>query len=118
MYYYHCTVGTETAMGRVTTLRVGATYITVTWPKPKYSPVSVRVDYQYSLFGEKQPYFTNRTYVPAHCNRMDFTRIKPGSVVKVTFAVLYNPSALDRGVNYIFETLRLRKAYGYSLYST
>ena len=43
--------------------------------------------------------------------------MKPGSVCKITFAVFYNPSEFDRGVDYFFETLQISKAYVYTLYS-
>ena len=117
MYYYCCTVGTETAVGSVTLLRAETTYISITWTQPDYSPLGVRLDYQYSLFCETQPYFTTQIYAPLHYKGMNFTRMKPGSVCKATFAVIYNPSEFDRGVDYLFETLQLRKAYVDTLYS-
>ena len=113
MQYYYCTVGTETAVGPVTILRAETTYITVTWTKPKYSPVRIRVDYQYSLLCEEEPYFRKQAYLPLHDDEMTFTGMKPSSVCKLNFAVFYNPSELDQGVNYLFETLQSSKAYVY-----
>ena len=102
------TVGTETTVGPLSVVNVGRTYITVNWARPKYSPVKVRMDYQYSLACEEQPYFRQRAYVPfIHYGEMKLTGMKPGSVCKVNFAVFYNPSELDRGVNYLFEGLQI-----------
>ena len=111
MQYYYCTVGTETAVGPMTVENVGPTYISVTWTPPKYSPVKIRVNYQYSFVCEEQPYFTQQAYLPYHHVGMKLTGMKPGSVCKVTFAVFYNPSELDRGVDHLFETLQISKAY-------
>ena len=97
----------------MTIVNVGTTYIRVTWTRPKYSPLKIRVDYQYSLWCEEQPYFRNRAYLSFDYNEMNFTGLQPGSVCKITFAVFYNPSEFDRGVNYLFETLQSRKAFIY-----
>ena len=111
MYYFYCTVGTETAAGPVIIVKVETTYITVYWTKPKYSPIEIKVVIQKSLLCERQPYSLQTMYVPAHCEgEMNFTRMKPGSVCKVTYVVIYNPSESDRGVDYFFETLPLSKA--------
>ena len=111
MQHYYCTVGTETAVGPVTILRAGTTYIRVKWPQPKYSPVKIRVDYQYSLFCEEEPYFRERVNVPLHDDEMNFTGMEPGSDCRLNFAVFYNPLELDRGVNYLLKTLQSSKAY-------
>ena len=94
-------------------VKVGTTYITVSWTRPKYSPLKIRLDYQYSLWCEDQPYFRNRVYLPAHCDGMNFTEMEPGSACKVTFAVVYNPSEFGRGVTYLFQALQSSKAYLY-----
>ena len=118
MYYFYCTVGTETAAGPVTTVKVETTYIAVNWTQPKYSPVNIKVVIQKSLLCERQPYSIQRLYVPPTCNELNFTRMKPGSVCKVTYVVIYNPSESDRGVNYFLETLSLSKSYVYNLHTT
>ena len=113
MQHYYCTVGTETAVGPVTILNAGTTYISVTWTQPEYSPVQIRLDYQYFLLCGEHPYFTKRVYIPFDDDGKIFTGMKPGSVCKLNFAVFYNPSEVDRGVNYLFETLQTGKAYAY-----
>ena len=97
----------------MTVVNLGPTYITVTWTRPKYSPVEIKVNYQYSFLCEEQPYFSQQTYLPPHYNGMKLKGMKPGSVCSVTFAVIYNPSERDRGVNYLFETSKISKAYIY-----
>ena len=109
--YYYSTIGTETAAGPVIAVKVETTYITVNWTKPKYNPIKIKLDYEQSLLCEEKPYFTRLYYLPPDCNGMNFTMMKPGSACKITtFAVLYNPSELDRGLSYTFETLPSRKA--------
>ena len=108
--HYYCT-GTETAAGPVTIVNAETTYIRVNWTRPKYSPVKIRMDYQYALLCEQHPYFTKRLYVPVYENQKVFAGMEPGSVCKLNFAVFYNPSEVDRGVNYLFETLQTSKAY-------
>ena len=97
----------------MTIVEVETTYISVNWTRPKYSPVKIRVEYQYSLWCEQRPYFTKRVYLPLDHDRMKFTGMVPGSVCKIMFAVFYNPSQFDRGVNYLFETLQSSKAFVY-----
>ena len=79
----------------------------------KVQSVSTRVDYQYSLLCERQPYFKTQIYAPLQHNAINFTEMKPGSLQKFNFAVFYNPSEFDRGVNFLLETLQLSKAYEY-----
>ena len=90
-------------------MNVGPTYITVTWTRPKYSPVLIGVNYQYFLGCEDQSYYSRQTYLLPDHNEMKLTGMKPGSICKVNFAVFYNPSELDRGVNYLFEALQISK---------
>ena len=96
-------------MGPVTLWKLDTTSFGIEWPSPKYSPVSIRVDCQCSLLCENQPYTKQQPHVPLHKNKIYFTELKPGSVCKVNFAVFYNPSEFDRGVDYTFETLSASK---------
>ena len=99
------------AMGPVTAVDVGATYITVKWTKPKYRPEKIKLAYEQTLFCETRPYFRRLSYLPPDCTGMKFTMMKPASICKITtFAVIYNPSELDRGFSYIFQTLESSKA--------
>ena len=95
----------------MTIVNVGTSYISVNWTLPKYSPVKIRVDYQYFFSCEEQPYDRNQVDIPFYYLGINFTGLEPGSVCKVTFAVFYNPSEFDRGVNYSFETFQSGKAY-------
>ena len=118
MYYFYCTVGTETAAGPVTAVKVETTYITVNWPQPKYSPVKIEAVIQQSLLCKRRPDYTQQVCVSPDCLGLNFTNMKPGSVCKVNYAVIYNPSESDRGVDYSFETLSSSKAYVYLLRNT
>ena len=115
MYCFYCTVGTETGAGPLTLVKVESTYITVNWTQPKYSPVKIEVVLQQYLSCERQPYSRKRIYVPPRSEGMNFTMLKPGSLCRVTYVVIYNPSESDRGVEYIFATLSSSKAYTYVL---
>ena len=97
------------AVGPVTFWKVETTSIGIQWPCPKYSPVSIRVVFQCSLWCENQPYNEKRVYVSLQHNKTLFNSLKPGSRCKLNFAIFYNPSEFDRGVDYAFETLSASK---------
>ena len=87
--YYYNAVGTEITAGPLTILKAETTYIGVRWSQPKYSPVTIRVDYQYSLLCKEQPYYKQKVYLPFDYYGMNFTKMKPGNLCKVNYAVLY-----------------------------
>ena len=98
-------------MGPITLRAAETTFISVDWVWPKYSPMSIRMIYQYFLLCENKPYRTGTFNMPLECHGVNLTNLKPGTIARLHFLALYNPSELDRGVNYAFETLPASKAY-------
>ena len=91
----------------------GTTFLWLTWGEPKYSPISYTLKYQCSLMCEKEPYTASSQVCRTLFTAVNLTNLKPGSICKFNFVITYNPSGVDPGVNYVFETLHSSKAYTY-----
>ena len=103
--------GTKTGMAKVTIRNQGPTFVSLAWGRPKYSPQSYKLRYNCYLTCEKQPYIRREEVISTSFTGMHLTRLKPGSLCTIIVVLVYNPSEVDPGSHYAFETLHSSKAY-------
>ena len=109
--YMHCIylqyrTGTEVVMENTLNSSVEKEFISLSWIKPKYTPVEISVSSQCSLLCERKPYLEQQWSVPVDQTQLKISKLKPGTICRIHILVTYNPSRLDRGNNYEYKTLQ------------
>ena len=100
----YVTAGTETAVENVTLFAAGTDYISLSWNKLKYIPISFEQLTQCFLECESKNYYVKHSTIPSGKNFITIRGLKPGSICEIHLLALFNPAMLDLGTEHFFQT--------------